>query len=104
MDEAGDAKADDDGDGRGDEIEANRLETDAAEFLRVTQARHADDEGAEDNGDDHHLDEVDEDRADWCNPPVDEWQADSPTMRPTMTDKIRDIKILIERFIVITPF
>ena len=74
MDETGNAKADDDGNSRRAEVECDGLETDAPEFLRIAKARHAYDERAEDHRDDHHLDEVDEDCADWSNPPVDERQ------------------------------
>ena len=69
-----DTKADDNRDGRRDEVEQDGLDADAAELRRVAEACHADDERAEDDRDDHHLDEVDEDRADRCDPPVDERQ------------------------------
>ena len=72
MEEAGDGEADEDGDGRRHEVDCNGLDADAAELLRVADARHADDERREDDGHDHHLDEVDEHRADRRDPPFDE--------------------------------
>ena len=72
MDDARDGEADDDGDRRRRQVDADRLGADAPECLRVAKTRDADDQRREDDGHDHHLDEVDEDRADRRDPPVDE--------------------------------
>ena len=72
MNDARHRKADDDGDRRRRQVDADRLGADAPERLRVAEARDADDQRREYDGHDHHLDEVDEDRADRRDPPVDE--------------------------------
>jgi hypothetical protein len=75
VNEPRNAEADDDGDGCRDEVEADRLHAHAPEFFHIADARHADDERGENDGNDHHLDEVDEHRADRGNPPFDEGRA-----------------------------
>ena len=72
MQESCDAEADEDGDGRRDEVDGDGLDADAAELVRVADARHADNQRREDDRHDHHLDEVDEHRADRRDPPFDE--------------------------------
>ncbi len=55
------------GDGGGHQIEADGLPAESPELAHVTEAGHADQEGREDQGHDHHLDEAHERRADGAN-------------------------------------
>ena len=47
---------------------------DAAELLHITKTCHTNDQRGEYHRYDHHLDEIDEHRTNWCNPPFDERQ------------------------------
>ena len=75
LNQAGDGKADDDGDGRRNQIEKDGAGADAAQLTAVpAKARNPYDEGAEDHGNNHHFNQVDEDGADGCDPFRDERQ------------------------------
>ena len=73
--DAGDHEADQDRDGRRDQIDGDRTNADTSQRRRVAEARHADDQRRENHGNDHHLDQVDEDRADRSYPQLDERQS-----------------------------
>ena len=65
MEHVGQHQTDDDGDG-GDDLEVDDgLEADAAEFLRVTDARNTDDQRRDHDRDHDHLDQTDKDIACW---------------------------------------
>ena len=72
-------EADHDGDGGGEEVNAHRLHADAPQGVGVAEAGHAHHQGGEHHRNDHHLDEVDEDGADGCDPPFDKGQPLRPS-------------------------
>ena len=76
--DAGDDEANQDRDRRRDEIDGDRADADASQRRRIAEARHADDQRREDHRNDHHLDEVDENRADRSYPQLDEGQRFRP--------------------------
>ena len=71
---ARDTKANDDSNGRREQIKDQRFGADAAELLHITKTCHTNDQRGEYHRYDHHLDEIDEHRTNWCNPPFDERQ------------------------------